>query len=129
MLGRYRQQAVDMDFDSKPSRTVWGLSGKALEELPALAYRSENGVVKKIVGSRISIETPAFDGVLTEVQSARTREFRWFIGLWAKFFSQGLLWSPRTDVAEQSFNPARGGSHPNAQTMERTSNELKLKIL
>jgi hypothetical protein len=50
----------------------------------------------------IWIETPAFDGVLTEVQSARTREFLWFIGLWAKFFSQGLLWSPRTDLVEQS---------------------------
>ena len=41
----------------------------------------------------LRIETPAFDGVLTPVQSSRTREFRWFVGLWAKFFSQGLLWS------------------------------------
>jgi len=27
----------------------------------------------------LRIETPAFDGVLTPVQSSRTREFRWFI--------------------------------------------------
>jgi hypothetical protein len=101
MLGSYHQQALRRASIRNQIATR-GTFGKTLEKLPALAYRSENDVVKKIVGRRISIETPAFDGVLTEVQSARTREFRWFIGLWAKFFSQGLLWSPRTDMAEQS---------------------------
>ncbi len=42
------------------------------------------------------IETPAFDDVLAAVQSWQTREFRWFIGQWAKVSSQGLLWSQRT---------------------------------
>jgi hypothetical protein len=97
MLGSYRQASIQNqvvrfgDFRERLLRSCL---------LRPVGRRM--GVVKRTVGRRISIETPAFDGVLTEVQSARTREFRWFIGLWAKFFSQGLLWSPRTHMAEQS---------------------------
>jgi hypothetical protein len=100
MLGSYRRQALRRASIRNQIATR-GTFGKTLEKLPALAWVGGSHR-RRNRGGIIWIETPAFDAVLTEVQSARTREFRWFIGLWAKFFSQGLLWPPRTDMAEQS---------------------------
>jgi hypothetical protein len=75
------------------------------------------------------IETPAFDGVLTAVQYARTREFRWFIGLWANFFFPRpplVIYDP---YILNKVTPARGRSPPIAQRLGQASSELALKIL
>jgi hypothetical protein len=37
-------------------------------------------------GCEIVTETPAFDGLLKEVQGSRARAFRWFLGLRANFY-------------------------------------------